>query len=217
MDSSWIASTSNQGLRPVSAPGQRDHGVLVQLLAQHLGEEHAALFAEPVPNPDGRTTDWYAPLEGEAQPLEALDPAARAAAEQRLAAAATTTSALSPRAWPSRASRMPPTRQPCCRRRSRSPIRASSAWSAARRCCSPGRISRTRRTRPGACSAAGSACASRQPPPPRRAGCSARCPRQRRRRPERAPRRSCRWWSSARSGRSGLLWLLFALLALTIG
>jgi hypothetical protein len=85
MDSSWIASTPNQGLRPVSAPGQRDHGVLVQLLTQHLSEDHAALFAEPVPNPDGRTTDWYAPRAGEAQPLEALDPAARAAAERRLA------------------------------------------------------------------------------------------------------------------------------------
>ena len=85
MDSSWIASTPNQGLRPVSAPGQRDHGVLVQLLSQHLGAEHAALFAEPVPNPDGRTTDWYAPRAGEAQPLAALEPAAREAIEQRLA------------------------------------------------------------------------------------------------------------------------------------
>ena len=85
MDSSWVASTPNQGLRPVRAPGQRDHGVLVQLLAQHLSDDHAALFAEPVPNPDGRTTDWYAPREGEAQPLDALDPAARAAAERRLA------------------------------------------------------------------------------------------------------------------------------------
>ena len=37
-----------------------------------------------MPNPDGRTTDWYAPRAGEAQPLEALDPAARTAAEQRL-------------------------------------------------------------------------------------------------------------------------------------
>src|SRR5688572_28534989 len=86
MDSSWIASTTNQGLRPVGAPVQRDHGVLAQLLAQHLGAAHAALFAEPVPNPDGRTTDWYAAVEGEAQPLEALEPAARAAAEQRIVA-----------------------------------------------------------------------------------------------------------------------------------
>jgi hypothetical protein len=86
MDSTWIASTTNQGLRPVGAPGQRDHGVLAQLLAQHLSEEHAALFAEPVPNPDGRTTDWYAPLEGAAQPLDALEPGARTAAERRLAA-----------------------------------------------------------------------------------------------------------------------------------
>ncbi len=84
MDSRWIASTPNQGLRPVGAPGQRDYGLLVQVLTQHLSEDHAALFAEPVPNPDGRTTDWYAPRDGVAAPLDTLAPAARAEAEQRL-------------------------------------------------------------------------------------------------------------------------------------
>ena len=87
MDSRWIASTPNQGLRPVGAPGQRDYGLLVQILTQHLSEEHAALFAEPVPNPDGRTTDWYAPRDGVAAALDTLAPAARAEVEQRLAAA----------------------------------------------------------------------------------------------------------------------------------
>ena len=84
MDSRWIASTPNQGLRPVGAPGQRDYGLLVQVLTQHLGADHAALFAEPVPNPDGRTTDWYAPFEGKAVPLDVLAPAARAEAERSL-------------------------------------------------------------------------------------------------------------------------------------
>lgn len=84
MDSRWIASTPNQGLRPVGAPGQRDYGLLVQVLTQHLGADHAGLFAEPVPNPDGRTTDWYAPQDGEAEALDALAPTARAEAERRL-------------------------------------------------------------------------------------------------------------------------------------
>lgn len=84
MDGQWIASTSNQGLRPVGPPGQRDHGLLVQILRQHLSENHAALFAEPVPVPDGRSIDWYTSRDGPAQPLTALDPAAQEAVKGQL-------------------------------------------------------------------------------------------------------------------------------------
>ena len=58
-ESHLIASTPNRGLRPAGTPGQRDHGLLTRILHVHLSEAHGRLFAEPVPSPDGRATDWY--------------------------------------------------------------------------------------------------------------------------------------------------------------
>lgn len=85
MDSRRIATTPSRGFRPVVAPGLREHGLLVRILERHLTPAHAALFAEPVPNPDGRSIDWYSDLPGEAVPLAAADGATQAAARARVA------------------------------------------------------------------------------------------------------------------------------------
>lgn len=86
MDSRRIATTSNSRLRPAGTAGQRDHGLLVQILRRHLSEAHAQLFAEPVPSPDGSSTDWYSELSGEVRELSTLAPERREPAVARLAA-----------------------------------------------------------------------------------------------------------------------------------
>lgn len=87
-DPTAIAST-DAALRPLGAGGQPAVEAWPQIAA-HLrrarGPDHAALFAEPVADRGRGTIDWYAAGEGEAVPLDRLDPAARAAAEARLAA-----------------------------------------------------------------------------------------------------------------------------------
>ena len=87
-DTSPIASTDAASLRPLGAGGQRVAEAYPQIAA-HLrrarGPDHAALFAEPVFDRTRGMIDWYAPGEGEAVPLDRLDPASRADVEARLA------------------------------------------------------------------------------------------------------------------------------------
>jgi hypothetical protein len=79
-----IATTAATSLRPVAAPGRRDHGLLVQLIEEQLSPDHARLFAEPVPTPDGRSIDWYSEPDGPVTTLDRLEPGERDAAEREL-------------------------------------------------------------------------------------------------------------------------------------
>lgn len=87
-DTSPIASTEAASLRPLGAGGQRVAEAYPQIAA-HLrrarGPDHAALFAEPVFDRTRGVIDWYAPGDGEAVPLDRLDPASREDVEARLA------------------------------------------------------------------------------------------------------------------------------------
>lgn len=81
-----IVSTFSIDLQPVSSLQERDHSRLTDYLAQELGEDAAALLAEPVTNRDGSRTDWYARGNGRAQPLSALSQEEAADLRDRLAA-----------------------------------------------------------------------------------------------------------------------------------
>lgn len=87
-ETSLIATTQQAALRPLAVGGQTAVGSVWQIAA-HLrrarGPDHAALFAEPTPDPGRGIIDWYAPGEGEAVPLPSLPQDGRAAAEARLA------------------------------------------------------------------------------------------------------------------------------------
>jgi len=86
MESTRIASTPLLGLKPLGSAGERSHGRITDLLRAQLGDEIAAVLAEPVPASDGHRIDWYVPGAVTAVPLSALDAAARSAAEARLVA-----------------------------------------------------------------------------------------------------------------------------------
>ena len=70
MTETLIARTYAEGLRPLGAAAQRNHAILTEMVASRLSPAHALMFAEPLPDPDGVATDWYAPIEG---PIRRLD------------------------------------------------------------------------------------------------------------------------------------------------
>lgn len=89
MDGTLIATTRNADLQSLGTGGQRAVHIWDQItgyVRRRLGPAHAALFAEPNPDPDRGTTDWYAEGSGAAMPLDQLGepqgPAARAAFER---------------------------------------------------------------------------------------------------------------------------------------
>lgn len=84
MFEAFLANTSTQGLSPLGTAPQRSFELISGIVRDELGEEHAALFAEPVATQYGDRFDWYATIAGKASPLTSLDTDARAAAEQRL-------------------------------------------------------------------------------------------------------------------------------------
>ena len=87
MDESLIATTLNRELLAQGVGGQfavQHWEQLTQYLRRALSERHAALFAEPNPDPERGSIDWYAPGRGEAVPLPRLDPAAQQAVLERL-------------------------------------------------------------------------------------------------------------------------------------
>jgi len=82
-----IASSSNTELTPQGSGGRLAHQHWEQItshLRRTLSDRHAALFAEPNPDPARGAIDWYGP-EG-AVPLDSLPDPERAAAEAELAA-----------------------------------------------------------------------------------------------------------------------------------
>ncbi len=58
---------------------------LRRVLETRLGKECADFYAEPVPDRDGFRVDWYAPVAGDARPLDDLPDAERQEVEERIA------------------------------------------------------------------------------------------------------------------------------------
>jgi len=87
VDDSLIATTLNRDLLAQGVGGQlavQHWEQLTQYLKRALSPRHAALFAEPNPDPERGSIDWYAPGSGPAVPLPQLDPAAAEAARALL-------------------------------------------------------------------------------------------------------------------------------------
>ena len=88
MDNLLVASTRQEGLRPVGTGGQlaiHAHDQIARYLRRTLSDAHADLLAEPNFNPSRGTIDWYAPSDATIVRLDAVDPMRRRAVEDRLA------------------------------------------------------------------------------------------------------------------------------------
>ena len=72
MQGSLIATTTTEGLKPLGSAAQRSFDLLTHALRERLGEDHAALFAEPVPAESGNAIDWHLPGRSRAMPLSGL-------------------------------------------------------------------------------------------------------------------------------------------------
>ncbi|MEY8827762.1 hypothetical protein AB9K34_05000 [Sedimentitalea sp. XS_ASV28] len=79
-----LATTSSEGLQPLGSAAQRSYELVSDTVRNRLSSAHANLFAEPVATEHGDMIDWYAPIEGTAQPLTALDEEAADALRARL-------------------------------------------------------------------------------------------------------------------------------------
>lgn len=87
MEDQLVATTRDAGLQPLGIGGQPAvlaWGQLVAFLGRGLGPDHAALFAEPNPNPGRGETEWYARVDGVAVPLPSLPAREQAAARAEL-------------------------------------------------------------------------------------------------------------------------------------
>lgn len=87
LDPRAIATFPGERLHPLSVGGRpaiESYPQIVAHLRRAHGPDHAALFAEPIPDRDRGVVDWYAAGDGEALALDALPAEARAAAEVAL-------------------------------------------------------------------------------------------------------------------------------------
>lgn len=75
MFEAFLTTTSTEGLRPLGTAPQRSWELVTSTVRQRLGDRHAALFGEPIATEHGDRFDWYAPVEGRAEALTALDAA----------------------------------------------------------------------------------------------------------------------------------------------
>src|SRR3954452_17336786 len=83
MDTYLIATTLQRDLVPLGKPGERSYELLVETLRQNgFLVRETALFAEPIPPPDGSTVDWYTSLGGDAHPWDEVRAASNGAAER---------------------------------------------------------------------------------------------------------------------------------------
>lgn len=84
MFEAFLTNTSIEGLRPLGTAPQRSFELIAGSVTSEVGPEAAALFAEPVATQYGDRFDWYAAVAGKAEPLTALEGAARAEADAQL-------------------------------------------------------------------------------------------------------------------------------------
>lgn len=88
MEGALIATTQNASLQALGTGGQLAVQAWEQIhgyLARRLGPDHAALFAEPNPDPARGVTDWYAEGQGDAVPIDTLPAPEKDAARARFA------------------------------------------------------------------------------------------------------------------------------------
>lgn len=85
MFEAFLTNTSIEGLRPLGTAPQRSYELITGTVRAEIGAAPAALFAEPVATQFGDRFDWYAAVEGKAQPLADLPEEDRARAEATLA------------------------------------------------------------------------------------------------------------------------------------
>src|ERR1043166_6432622 len=88
VDDFVLERTRQADLQPLVANGIpvfRLFGQITADLRSALSEEHAALFAEPNPDPTNGDIQWYTSLGGSRSRLNQTSPDQRAAAELRLA------------------------------------------------------------------------------------------------------------------------------------
>ena len=84
MFEAFLTTTSSEGLQPLGSAAQRSYELVSATLRARLGEDHAALFAEPVAAPHGDKIDWHANLQGRAEPLAKLEEAEAETVRARL-------------------------------------------------------------------------------------------------------------------------------------
>jgi hypothetical protein len=87
MPTSYIAVTRARDLQALGTGGQlaiEAASTLAALLSRELSPAHAALFAEPHPNPARGEVDWYAEGEGPVAPLAEIPEPERAAVQAEL-------------------------------------------------------------------------------------------------------------------------------------
>ncbi|MAY87357.1 MAG: hypothetical protein CML02_11645 [Pseudooceanicola sp.] len=82
MRDTLIVTTTPENLMPLGSPAQRSFDLVTGVVADRIGADHAALFAEPVVDARGTSIDWHAPRPGQAMPLSDL--ASEEAAEVKL-------------------------------------------------------------------------------------------------------------------------------------
>ncbi|MEM9307582.1 MAG: hypothetical protein AAGA74_09810 [Pseudomonadota bacterium] len=73
MINAFLTNTSTEGLKPLGTAPQRSYELVSDTVRDRLGDEHAALFAEPVATQYGDRFDWYAPVNGKALPLARVE------------------------------------------------------------------------------------------------------------------------------------------------
>ncbi|MGI3168673.1 hypothetical protein ACRARG_05950 [Pseudooceanicola sp. C21-150M6] len=72
MSGNLIATTSSEGMKPLGSQAQRSFELIQSVVSSRFGEDHAALFSEPVSTDFGDQTDWYAEREGRIEKLSDL-------------------------------------------------------------------------------------------------------------------------------------------------
>ena len=84
MRDTLIVTTTPENLMPLGSPAQRSFDLVTGVVADRIGADHAALFAEPVLDARGTSIDWHAPRAGQALPLSDLPDAEADAVKTRL-------------------------------------------------------------------------------------------------------------------------------------
>ena len=88
MSSTFIATTPRASYDAMRFQGiliTESHAQIASMLEKNLSREHALLFAEPVHEASGESTDWYTQAEGTPERLISMTPEAQAQAKARFA------------------------------------------------------------------------------------------------------------------------------------
>ena len=97
MSDGFIQSTSSEGLQMLGSAAQRSFELISGTVKAQLGEDAAAIFAEPIATSRGAATEWYAALPGRVVPLADLTKDERTALRQTLSAHLAAINALADR------------------------------------------------------------------------------------------------------------------------